>query len=645
VIFLKTHSIIILLLLALSFAHSSAYVRTSNIVVADSTTVLDTVPLSNSNQVYLIKEGYIVCNGTLGIVAIQDVKLEFNAAKILFLPKYYNAYFINSTGFYRILLNEKKIEKLISGNFTDFWASTGQNVFYLWRNNTLYVVDPNGLVIAEAVYEYPIIAVVPYTTDYYLFVATSNGTHYYDVVYSNARSLTVWKEYYEYVDPHTFFDYWGGDKTIIFSNKTHIIYWRLGYNTKTVEELPEALDEIKVFEGISYWGFSFVIGDDDTVLVKTRGAWYTYRFSSGVIFAKTYIGMRTWGSDYPWIVVGSGDGVKIIYRDPDTEQWTSKTIFTQQINSDICICDPDLDGAEDFVFVYNNQILDVEIDQVQYTYSYRAVIPAIYFWAGYFKTYGNSAWDWDGDGLSNDREVNELQTSIVFKDTDNDGLSDYDEVYIYNTNPIMADTDGDGLNDGDEINQYNTDPAKADTDGDGLNDGDEFKYGTDPHVNDTDRDGLTDAIEVDFGTNPLRADTDGDGLNDGDEINEYRTNPLKADTDGDGLKDHEEVHTFNTNPNDPDTDNDGLSDYDEVKIYKTDPLKADTDGDGVLDGTEVQLGFNPLDPRNSPKSAWYVVTTFWWAFLSVFLSGVGLGMLIIIVPIMLKQLKRGGQYD
>jgi len=46
--------------------------------------------------------------------------------------------------------------------------------------------------------------------------------------------------------------------------------------------------------------------------------------------------------------------------------------------------------------------------------------------------------------------------------------------------PSAGDADGDGLTDDDEINIYLTDPNNPDTDGDGLNDGTEVSMGTDP---------------------------------------------------------------------------------------------------------------------------------------------------------------------
>ena len=69
-----------------------------------------------------------------------------------------------------------------------------------------------------------------------------------------------------------------------------------------------------------------------------------------------------------------------------------------------------------------------------------------------------------------------------------------------------VDSDGDGLTDDDEINTYGTDPMVADTDGDGLSDGDELLvHGTDPLVSDTDDDGSNDGLEVFMGTDPLEA--------------------------------------------------------------------------------------------------------------------------------------------
>ena len=94
--------------------------------------------------------------------------------------------------------------------------------------------------------------------------------------------------------------------------------------------------------------------------------------------------------------------------------------------------------------------------------------------------------DSDGDGLSNEREVNEHGTDPNRADTDADGLPDGIEVN-HGTIATNPDTDGDGLLDGQEDANANgsmdgreTDPRIADTDGGGVPDGYEAQNGTDP---------------------------------------------------------------------------------------------------------------------------------------------------------------------
>lgn len=65
-------------------------------------------------------------------------------------------------------------------------------------------------------------------------------------------------------------------------------------------------------------------------------------------------------------------------------------------------------------------------------------------------------------------------------DTDGDGLSDEKELNHYKTSPNRVDTDGDGLQDNDEIFTYHTDPLKFDSDEDGFGDGTEVKTGHNP---------------------------------------------------------------------------------------------------------------------------------------------------------------------
>jgi hypothetical protein len=82
-----------------------------------------------------------------------------------------------------------------------------------------------------------------------------------------------------------------------------------------------------------------------------------------------------------------------------------------------------------------------------------------------------------------------------------------------------VDTDGDGLTDDDEVNLHATDPFNPDTDSDGLLDGTEVDMAMgggcpSPIDADSDNDSLTDGAEVAGGTMPCNADSDGDGVND-----------------------------------------------------------------------------------------------------------------------------------
>ncbi|MCX6355667.1 MAG: metallophosphoesterase [Candidatus Aureabacteria bacterium] len=65
------------------------------------------------------------------------------------------------------------------------------------------------------------------------------------------------------------------------------------------------------------------------------------------------------------------------------------------------------------------------------------------------------------------------------------------------------DTDGDGFTDEEEINHRGTDPNRGDTDEDGLSDEEEVNIGTDPTCRDTDDDGFSDGLEHEAGTGPL----------------------------------------------------------------------------------------------------------------------------------------------
>ena len=238
--------------------------------------------------------------------------------------------------------------------------------------------------------------------------------------------------------------------------------------------------------------------------------------------------------------------------------------------------------------------------------------------------------DSDGDGVSDNDEVNIYGTNPDSNDTDGDGLLDGDEINFYDTNATNVDTDGDCLLDSFEVLYYETNASNVDTDGDGRADGIEiYSYvfgetnstclntpetiegghnanpamdntpndGTDvinaldsnlPVERDSDGDGVSDSDEVNiYGTNPDSNDTDGDGLLDGDEINFYDTNATNADTDGDGLNDGVEVHTYETNATNPDSDGDLLLDGAEINIHGTNPLNRDSDDDNLTDALEI----------------------------------------------------------
>lgn len=151
--------------------------------------------------------------------------------------------------------------------------------------------------------------------------------------------------------------------------------------------------------------------------------------------------------------------------------------------------------------------------------------------------------------------------------------------------PNDRDTDGDGLTDDQEVNVHKTDPTNPDTDYDGLIDGDEKAKGTDPKKPDTDGDGIKDGDEV-SGNNGNK-DWDSDGELD-------PTNPTKRDSDNDGVDDKTEIEKGtnpndpNSKPNDPDTTN--APDWDD-KATTTPGKKVGlpNNGGAVQDGTTVEV--------------------------------------------------------
>ena len=136
--------------------------------------------------------------------------------------------------------------------------------------------------------------------------------------------------------------------------------------------------------------------------------------------------------------------------------------------------------------------------------------------------------DSDGDGLTDDEELNTYFTDPYDPDTDDDGLDDGEEVLTYGTDPLDDDSDDDGLTDGEEVNTHGTDPLDPDTDGDTVTDYEEVNSACmDPNVYETDSDSDTmpNRFELDAGLDPCVADGDADV--DGDlisNVNEYWNN-------------------------------------------------------------------------------------------------------------------------
>jgi hypothetical protein len=190
---------------------------------------------------------------------------------------------------------------------------------------------------------------------------------------------------------------------------------------------------------------------------------------------------------------------------------------------------------------------------------------------------GGPSPDTDGDGIPDDRDI----------DDDGDGILDGDEDDDGDGIPNDRDTDdnGDGIHDDDE-----------DSDGDGIPNGqdpDDDNDGTPDANEDSDGDGVPDQWDDDDdgdGIPDVNEDWDGDGIPNGQD----------PDMDGDGIPNGQEDSDGDGIPdaNDPDADGDGVPDLEEDEDGDgiPDHEDDDIDGDGIPDHDEVPQGGYPPSP-------------------------------------------------
>ncbi|WP_306641037.1 LamG-like jellyroll fold domain-containing protein [Sanyastnella coralliicola] len=84
-------------------------------------------------------------------------------------------------------------------------------------------------------------------------------------------------------------------------------------------------------------------------------------------------------------------------------------------------------------------------------------------------------------------------------DTDGDGISDEDEINVYGTDPNLQDSDYDGLTDGLEINLAGTNPLDPDSDDDGCGDAESFAGlcpGQEDCIGDFNNDGIVNGADL-----------------------------------------------------------------------------------------------------------------------------------------------------
>lgn len=249
--------------------------------------------------------------------------------------------------------------------------------------------------------------------------------------------------------------------------------------------------------------------------------------------------------------------------------------------------------------------------------------------------------DSDGDGFSDDDEINFTPGTDPFdatdnpnnvRDTDGDGCSDYDELTFdgfcdNDPNTPPPDLDGDGSPDDSDNCPFTSNVDQADSDGDGVGDVcDNCPADANGDQGDTEGDGVGDVCDnCVFDGNPSQLDSDSDGVGDlcddcaegsdaldadGDLVPDdcdncaLTPNILQLDSDGDGVGLACDNCPIHFNPSQADSDGDGIGDactlvfdldgdgiLDDVDncIFVANPDQLDSDGDGLGDACDFEV--------------------------------------------------------